>query len=53
MGERVLILFFIFLQNSTYIFFVARLPPAWVYYKLNFIKSRYKGVSKQKAGVCF
>lgn len=47
MGERVLILFFIFLQNSTYIFFVARLPLAWM------IKSRYKGVSNQRAGVCF
>lgn len=39
-----------FFQNSAHVFFIARLPPAWVFYKFNFIKSGYKIVSNQKVG---
>lgn len=33
---------FIFLKYSAYVFFVVRLLFAWVDYKFNFVKSRYK-----------
>lgn len=41
----------IFLKDSAHVFFVVRLPFAWVDYKFNFVKSRYKISATRGLGV--